>query len=328
MTNPLLFVSLFQDNFYGIIAALISMICFGFADSLWKIPVSAFGAARSVFFRNVFVILTVLPYYLLSEKKTFIAEQAVWATFLISILSYLGLFFFAKSIKNGLTSVMVPVSSLNTLVTLMISIYSFDSEINFLVLTGVSMALFGLFLLKFNFKGGRIEYVFINDKGLKYALAAALCWGISFAYSYYTVTFTGPALFTILQEFTILIFALVHVLVLQLFLKKGDNPFKKGFGVFDPQPAKSGNFRFAQAWKQNWLIFLLIGLFGGVGSIFNVNALDKASINTVTGLVVVAPVISVMFGQLYYGEKLTRQQKVAVFLIITGVFVISYFRYY
>jgi drug/metabolite transporter (DMT)-like permease len=56
--------------------------------------------------------------------------------------------------------------------------------------------------------------------------------------------------------------------------------------------------------------------------------LDKASINTVTGIVVIAPVISVFFGQLYYGERLSLQQKIAIFFIIAGVFVISYFRYY
>jgi drug/metabolite transporter (DMT)-like permease len=67
---------------------------------------------------------------------------------------------------------------------------------------------------------------------------------------------------------------------------------------------------------------------GALGAIFNVNALDMASINTVTGIVAIGPVISVLFGQLYYGEKLTGQQKSAVFLIITGVFMVAYFRYY
>lgn len=304
------------------------MVCFGFADSLWKIPVYAFGAARSVLYRNVFVIITVLPYFLLSEQKSYISIQAVWVTLGIGIIGYLGIFFFAKAVKYGMTSVVVPVSSLNTLVTLLISIFTFDAELNLIVISGVIVALVGLFLLKMNLVNGRFQFVFINESGIWYGLLAAICWGIGFAYSYYAVTFTGPALFTILQEITILVLALLHVLILQLFLRKSENPFKRGFGLFDPQKKVNGKAVISQAWKQNWLIYLLIGLFGGVGSIFNVRALDQASINTVSGLVVMAPIISVMFGQLYYGEKLTRQQKLAVFFIISGVFVVSYFRYY
>lgn len=321
-------MSIFQDNFFGILGALISMLCFGLADSLWKIPVQAFGALRSVLFRNVFVVLFVLPYFLWGYQEAFVPLQAVLATFLISLFSYLGLYFFAKSIKNGLTSVMVPVTGLNTLVTLLISIFSHDPGVNWIVGGGVLFAFSGLFLLNINLKDGRFRLVFQHDKGLKYALACALCWGISFAYSYFAVAFTGPVLFTILQEVTILCLALIHFLIAQLFLLRTENPYAKGLNVFDISLQAPQRFGFSPAWRQNWLIYVLIGILGGVGAIFNVSALDKASINTVTGLVCMAPVISVLFGQLYYGEKLTGQQKSAVFLIICGVFLISYFRYY
>jgi drug/metabolite transporter (DMT)-like permease len=321
-------MSLFQDNIYGILWALISMVCFGIADSLWKIPVQTFGAVRSVLFRNFFVVLAVMPYFLFSQGKEFILLQSIWATLLISILSYLGLFFFARSIRRGLTSVMVPVTGLNTLVTLLISIFSFDSEVNLIVSGGFFLALSGLFLLKFNLKHGKLKHVFVNDNGLKYALACALCWGISFAYSYYAIAFTGPVLFTLLQEVTIFFLALCHFLMLQLFLIRTGSPLEKGLGILRYEVNKPMKWSFTQPWRQNVFVFILIGVMGALGAIFNVNALDMASINTVTGIVAIGPVISVLFGQLYYGEKLTGQQKSAVFLIITGVFMVAYFRYY
>jgi uncharacterized membrane protein len=322
------FISLFQDNSTGLIASAISMICFGFADSLWKIPTQVFGAARSVFFRNIFVVAIVLPYFIISERRSFIAEQAVWATIGIGILAYLGLFFFAKSTKYGMTSVVVPVSSTNTLLTLSISIISFDSGINWISGVGAIATLLGLALLKINWKNGKFEAVIFKESGLRFAILAAIFWGFSFAYSYYAVTFTGPALFTIMLESIILILAGFHSIVLQFLNRGSSNPFKKNMGVWEDFSKTGGKFRFSMQWKRQWMVIATIGILGAIGTIFNSIALDKASINTVTGIVVIAPVISVVFGQAYYGEVLTKQQKCAIFLIMAGVFVVSYFRYY
>jgi drug/metabolite transporter (DMT)-like permease len=97
----------------------------------------------------------------------------------------------------------------------------------------------------------------------------------------------------------------------------------------DLPPVGTGSkWKLSRQWKQYSFVIGLIGFLGAIGSLFNTIALDKASINTVTGIVVIAPVISVFFGQLYYGERLSLQQKIAVLFIISGVFVISYFRYY
>jgi len=304
------------------------MICFGFADSLWKIPTTVFGSARTVFFRNIFVVSIVLPYFLISEKRTFISEQAVWATIGIGFLAYLGLYFFAKSTKNGMTSVVVPVSSTNTLVTLVLSILTFDSGVNWIVGLGISITLLGLVMLKINWKNGRIELVIFKDSGLRYALIAAIFWGFSFAYSYFAVTFTGPALFTIMLESVILVLAGIHSVSLQFIHRSSDNAFKKDMGIFEKFSVTGGKIRLSTQMKQNWMVLAAIGVLGAAGTIFNSIALDKASINTVTGIVVMAPIISVIFGQLYYGEILTRQQKWAIFLLISGVFIISYFRYY
>jgi drug/metabolite transporter (DMT)-like permease len=322
------FISLFQDNSTGLIASAISMICYGFADSLWKIPTQVFGAARSVFLRNIFVVAIVLPYYLISERRSYIAEQAVWATVGIAFLGYIGIYFFARATKNGLTSVVVPVSSTNTLVTLILSIISFDSGFNWISVLGIFIALTGLAMLKINWKNGEFQTVIFKSGGMQYALLAALFWGFSYAYSYYAVTFTGPALFTLMLECIILVLAGLHSVGIQLLNRNSTNDFKKEMGVIQRFSNTGGKFKFSNQWKQNWMLIAMIGVFGATGTIFNSIALDKASINTVTGIVVIAPVISVIFGQVYYGEVLTRQQKWAIFLLIGGVFLISYFRYY
>ncbi len=342
LISVLLYIPFFQDNSVGILASVISMICFGFADSLWRGPTQVFGAARTILFRNFFVLLVILPYYLFTERRSFISTDAVLATFGISILSYLGLFFFAKATRAGLTSVVVPVSSTNTLFTLLLHIVILDNAlINGIAGFGIGLTVLGLIMLKVNWRNGKFDLVLLKESGFRYALLAALFWGVSFGYSWFAVTFVGPALFSLIQEGIILVLAAGHSFVLLYLHSSSENKFKRQLGLFEheheedihpqnDQPANgSGSkWKLSRQWKQYSFVIGLIGILGAIGSLFNTIALDKASINTVTGIVVIAPVISVFFGQLYYGERLSLQQKIAIFFIIAGVFVISYFRYY
>ncbi len=340
MIPVLSYIPFFQDNSTGILASVISMICFGLADSLWRGPTQVFGAARTILFRNFFVLLVILPYYLLTERRSFISTDAVMATFGIAVLSYLGLYFFAKATKAGLTSVVVPVSSTNTLFTLLLHIIILDNAlINGVAGFGIGLTILGLIMLKVNWRNGKFDLVLLKESGFRYALLAALFWGVSFGYSWFAVTFVGPALFSLIQEGVILILAAGHSLVLLYVHSSSENRFKRQLGLFDREPDSHPNYdqpavgsgskwKLSRQWKQYSFVIGLIGILGAIGSLFNTIALDKASINTVTGIVVIAPVISVFFGQLYYGERLSLQQKIAIFLIIAGVFVISYFRYY
>ncbi len=310
------------------------MICFGFADSLWRGPTQVFGPARTIFFRNIFVLLIVIPYFLLSEKRSFISNDGVLATIGISFLGYLGLYCFGKATKAGLTSVVVPVSSANTLFTLSLHIVMLDAQINLISSLGVFATLMGLVMLKVNWRNGKLDLVILKESGFRYALLAAVFWGLSFGYSWFAVTFVGPPLFSLIQESIILCLAGIHILGLKWFYSKSENRFRKNLGLFEDNADKETlqkegrKWRFTRQWKQYSFVLCLIGILGAIGTIFNTIALDKASINTVTGIIVVAPVISVFFGQLFYGERLSLQQKIAVFLIMTGVFIISYFRYY
>ncbi|HPI10071.1 MAG TPA: DMT family transporter [Catalimonadaceae bacterium] len=342
MIPLLLYIPFFQDNSAGILASVISMICFGFADSLWRGPTQVFGAARTILFRNFFVLLVVLPYYLFTDRRSFISTDAVLATFGISILSYLGLYFFAKATKEGLTSVVVPVSSTNTLFTLLLHIIILDNAlINGIAGFGIGLTVLGLIMLKVNWRNGKLDLVLLKESGFRYALLAALFWGVSFGYSWFAVTFVGPALFSLIQEGIILVLAAGHSLILLYMHSSSENRFKRQLGIFedehedethlpkdDTTATPGSKWKLSRQWKQYSFVIGLIGFLGAIGSLFNTIALDKASINTVTGIVVIAPVISIFFGQLYYGERLSLQQKIAIFFIISGVFVISYFRYY
>lgn len=263
------------------------------------------GPARTIFFRNLFALIVVIPYFIVSEKKAYISTNAIGATFMIACAGYAGLYFFARAIKTGFTSIVVPVTGANTLITVLISIWTLEANLNWISVLGIFITILGISMLKFNLRNGRPTLILSSDNGLRFAFLSALFWGTSFAYTYYAVTFTGPALFTLILESVILVLSAIHA-----FFEDG-SLLPKNTSI-----------------KRIWPVLALIGILGATGSIFNTIALDRASINTVTAIVALAPAISVVFGQTYYSERLTLQQKIAVFLIISGVFVISYFRYH
>ena len=330
LNTPLSFIPFFQDNPVGIWASIISMLCFGLADSLWKLPTQIFGAAKTILFRNLIVFFLVLANFLLSEKKAYIPADFLFATLGISILSYLGLYSFARATQSGLTSVVVPVSAASALFTLVLHIIVLDhAQVNTMTAIGLVVTILGLLMLKVNWKSGRFSLAVLKDGGYRYALLAALFWGLSFGYSWFAVTFVGPPLFTLIQEFTILVLAAGHTLVIYL-IRRNEKPAE--LFVNPSSPAPSVELPSPQPWSTSirftGIYIILAAVFGFVGTKYNTIALDKASINTVTGLVVLAPVISVFFGRYFYGDRLSAQQKWAVFLVIAGVFVISYFRYY
>jgi drug/metabolite transporter (DMT)-like permease len=158
---------------------------------------------------------------------------------------------------------------------------------------------------------------------------AAVFLGLSIGYAWFAVTFVGPPLFSLIQESVILLLAGVHSFCYNCYNFRSENHFLKRMGIFEPcEPESRFRWTLTLQWRQNLFYLALIGILGSLGSVFRTIALDKASINTVTGIVVVAPVISVFFGRLYYGERLSAQQMLAIFLIIAGVYGISYFRYY
>lgn len=306
------------------------MLCFGLADSLWKLPTQIFGAAKTLLYRNLLVFFFVLINFLLSEKKAYIPTDFLFATLGISILSYLGIYAFARATQAGLTSVVVPVSAANALFTLVLHIVVLDhAQVNTLTAIGLVVTVIGLLMLKINWQSGKLSLAVLNDGGYRYALLAAIFWGLSFGYSWFAVTFVGPPLFTLIQESTILVLAALHTLVIYLVKKNEKAP---ELAMETHEHAKANDLPSPKPWKGpirfTGVYIVLIAVFGFLGTKYNTIALDKASINTVTGLVVLAPVISVFFGRYFYGERLSGQQKWAVFLVIAGVFAISYFRYY
>lgn len=299
-------LKLFYDNTSGIIAALLSMLFFGIADSFWKVPVKSMGAAKTIFYRNLLVVALVGIFFVGGNAKSYFNTDAIKATILLSAISYLGLYFFAKAQGIGKVSIVVPISNMNTLVPLLLSVIMLEKTINALAVIGILTALLGLVLIKVQIiEQGKLVWKVIWETGTRFALLAALFWGVSYGFAYLAVAFTGVALFSLMLETIILTFSFGHLLLTRKKLGFSDEEFKL-------------NFKY----------LILIGVFGALGTLFNTYALDNASLNTVFGIVSLAPVISIIIGRTVFKESMLMQQKIGTMLIILGIFTVAYFRNY
>lgn len=294
---------MFQENSVGLWASFVSMVAFGIADSFWKPPIWELGPVKTIFYRNLIIVPIVwgILYMMEGEIKIKWGDPVRYAL-IISAFSYLGLYFFSKSQEKGMISVVVPVSSLNTMITMLVSIITLQGAINNISLVGIIVALLGMVLIK---PGNTGRDWMSSQTGFRFALVCAVFWGYSYAYNYLVVTFTGIYLFSVILETSILVLSGLHLIVSrQSFLAN----IKTNSSAF------SG--------------LLIIGLIGALGTTAMNMGLDKAAINTVCGIVSLAPIISVAIGVLYYKEKLTIKQSLAILLIFSGIFTIAYFRHY
>jgi uncharacterized membrane protein len=181
-----------------------------------------------------------------------------------------------------------------------------EKTLNNIAIAGLIITILGLFLIKVQiFEQGTIVWKVIWETGTRFALLAALFWGLSYGFAYVAVAFTGVALFSIMLESIILLLSLGHTLMSGESLGFSDEEFKL-------------NFKY----------IIVVGIFGALGTLFNTYALDNASINTVCGILTLAPFISIIIGRTVFKEQVLPQQKIGTFLIIAGIFVVAYFRNY
>ena len=300
---------------------IIAMLFTGIYNALWKEPVAVLGGKRLIFLRSLFVVLLVLPWSLYNGFSTFDIDPSLdspsfVALIMVFFLAYPGLYFFVKATKSGPTSVVVPVSSSVAILVPMIPhlVYFHDLDFHHFSLFGFALLISGLLLLKFRLSNGKIVYT--GNAGFWYAVLAALLTGTVFGISEMIFTSVGPIVTLIVQEGSILLFSFGHILI------------SRYIGIRKKMKAGNSAFRWSPEqmrihWKNYAWIIGLIGILSGVAIVCRMSS-HAAPLPMSTFILSFSGLISVITAQLYYSEKLRPQQQLAVFLLIAGIFIISW----
>lgn len=319
MGNSFAFAFFSGEPIYQMLLIL-AMLLTGFYNALWKEPVMVLGGKRLILFRSFFVLIIVLIYDIIVGFSSFqvdisLKSASFLGLILISLLSYPGLYFFVKAVKSGPSSVVVPIFSISIIVPILFeSLYLRQWIFNELSYGGILLILSGLVLLKFRFDAGRIVYM--GDAGFRYVLLSVLLLGTVFTTSANISYSAGASATLLVQEGSILVMSLLHIMVTSFIGK-----MKMARGGKVPYRWSSGQLM--NHWKQYSWIIGTIGVTSGLSVVFRMIS-NQAPLPMATTILSLSSLVSVFVANGYYGENLKPQQKLAVAFIIAGIFIVSW----
>jgi drug/metabolite transporter (DMT)-like permease len=176
------------------------------------------------------------------------------------------------------------------------------------------MLFLGLFLLKVRFSGEGFK--FMGNAGFRDALISALISGITFDVIESTYIATGPSIILFTEEGSILFFSVMHILLARYL---GQIKRKKGQAA----SIRWSKEQMRQHWKNYAWTIAIIGILSSASLIFRIVS-NGAPLPMATFILSFSVLVTIMAAQIIYNEKLILQQKIAIFLLIGGIIVISY----
>lgn len=212
----------------------------------------------------------------------------------LSVFSYFGLFFYVKSLHEEKVSIAVPVSSISAFFGVATAIIYLGEPLRFSFFIVLI-----LFAVGVTFINNKPIKNFRMSKGVRYNLAAAFFWGVSFALFIFPVKALGAVLFSFILE--------AVVCTCSLILLRREN----------------GVWSFPLAQTDKYILALAVLGFGGV--IFYNLSLLHLPVSSISLLSTITPALSVVIASVLFREKLTLPQYVGILITLAGLFLLRLF---
>lgn len=215
----------------------------------------------------------------------------------------IGLYMLFRGLDVGPVSIVTPISSAYSLITVLITVMVFGGMLLPLDLLGISLATIGVVIASGLLSITRSERKF--TPGVMYGIAAFLLWGVSYAMLAVAVTAIGWQK-AALVDTTVGLIALIAVIALTSGKKTWRNMRAKRFmGLRDP-------FILAAAF---------VNLLGGIA--FTIGLEHARSTAVITAISATYPALTIFLALKLFGEKRQLVPLGGALLAIVGVIVLS-----
>lgn len=281
----------------GIFFGLLALLGGGISNALVKTPSQQEGVHRTVFYRNLFIVILLGILVLFTLDQAHFSLGYILLTIGLGIFGYIPMYFYFKATTVGKIGVISPVSSANTLIAVIIAITFFHEKLSNYQYLAITIILLGIGIISLNIKEFKASHIFKIESGVPYALVAALGWGIWMALIKIPIDNLGPYFASFIIELTIMLVAL--------------------FFVF-----KSGE-KLALKNKTSLSYLIPISLSLMIWEIGYYMGLQVANVSIIVALSSASPIVVAIFGRFFYKEKLSLKQYLAIGLIILGIILIS-----
>ena len=284
----------------GILAQIISMFSFGMSNALWRKPINKLIAEEAIVYRTVFTILffSILLMFL-GETTFMVSEKAfgmnMWVfTFLVSCLSYFGLFFFNKALKCASTGFVVIVTTTTFLFGQFTAFFILEESPELLYLLAFGLFLFSIVLADYK---SFIKLKF--SKGIVYGLLASLFWGVTFPLLSIPSKALGYIQTGLILEISVMAMSLLSLYLIQ---KKRVN-----FSHF----------------KAHLKFFVLLGFFAGNGVLFNNLSYTKIPVYIAGAISSSTHFVTIFIAWVLFKEKIKPHQFGAALLAGFSIYYIT-----
>lgn len=273
----------------------IAMLLFGASTAIAKASLRKVDPVEVAF--HVGLVNTVFYIGLIAfmAKTVTIPTDVIRPTVLVAALGYLPLLFLYKALaveKMGLVS---PITNSSVMITVLLSAFFFGEEINGTQVASMIALVAGLFMISYDSSEGGLRF----SKGVRYALVACVLWGVVFSFVIIPNKSIGPVMTAFLIEFGVFVGASIQ-------------RTSQRFRSKEPLVALEG---------RDMLYLIIVALSAALAFLsFNAGTAVKFRTSFVAAVAFSYPVIVVLWGRIFYKEKLTRRQCIAIAIILASIF--------
>lgn len=285
-----------NNELFGVLAAIVCMVSFGLLNVITKIPAQAIGAMQTTVYRGLIIVpLLIIVLVVTWEQHSFnLAYIALAAA--IATVSYFGLYFMTKGLTVGKVGIIVPLSSARVLLTSLVAVAFLGDVLSTGQVMAVIIIFLGVVLVSLDLADLRNFDFKTQGLAVRYGLLAAIFWGITFALFSIPIAKLGAYLFTLIVEVCVLVTAYVQMRLAREHLT--------AYKVITNEAKK---------------YILPMGILGTLGTLFLNIGYDLGSVSIVTAISSANPIISIIYSRVFFHEKLSWQQYLAIGLIMLGV---------
>lgn len=283
----------------GVLGGLMVMVCWGVSDFIQSLLIRQMGTAKTMVTRNLFTLLVALCLggYLVFSRQLHFDAVAVLIIVCSSAAYVLGYYAYMRGCEVGSLTLVSPVASAYSLVTIVFSTMFLHERLPF----AAWVAVLGIFLGIVMLSGNVLGTLRGGSQGLSHALLAMAGFGAAF----FILGLSAKKL-NVMNAFFYSAFSQAVLFIALGLCRKG---------ALQRRDIRASRF----------MVFLAHSLLVNAGWVFYIFASSVGDLSLVTPISSVYSGVTVVLAMLFFKEKTAIGQKAGIVVLLLGVFFLSYF---
>ncbi|MCK4663420.1 MAG: EamA family transporter [Bacteroidales bacterium] len=286
----------------GIIYQLISTFAFGTSNALWRKPIDKLDVEEAILYRTIHSLLFFVVLIFVFDRPSLIKEglsnvnyiEIVGFAFIISLISFFGLFFFNKALKYSPTGIVATTATISFLIVQFISFIVLKESFSVKII--IPLIIFIIMIIVSDYESIRNYKL---SKGILYGILAAVFWGATLPLLSIPAKQIGFIETSFILEFSVLIMS---------------------FSIFKWYHKKKISIL---NFKKFYKYFLLLGLFAGTGVLFMNLAYTEIPVHIAGAIASSTHIITIIISWVLFNEKMKKHQILAALIAFVGIFYLT-----